>query len=759
MPALKENGFAQPLIRGALEDRKKVKPFQVWDFLWRRGPLVLGLGVPAFLLFGLLATPITHPIYKVEGTLLIKQSKEPTLNGKDRESIQGDVGVFQRTLVLRIVDREVLKSALDHLPDEQRPSFLKGLGSTDKAIYKLMSRVKAKEVERTYLIQVWLEADESQGLAETLRAVLSSLIEKLQSEQETQYASRLGYLQSERDKISSRGMDEKKRILDLANRLENRTFLRADFITDLGKMNQIQKLYWEAQAETISKKAALEEAEKNREALSKTSLTPFAEERVADNFGINQIERWTYEKAQDLRASIDGLKPENLDRKYIEERMALMNDYMSSYKKRVGDETIVNLTQKRTFELDTAVIKARNAFESANSSSDQLGIELARANAEAARISDAIFEANELTFGLGQLRDRLGSINTRIDDVELEAKSPLPVVIDKIPVTPEQPTSSNAPKLRVAALAVSFGLVTGICLLFDLVDGRVRSREELAAAIGGPGAVPIPAIAGENEDRGFAQILRDVDIPASRAVLDLALRLYLEHQRGGARLFAFVGIHARSGNTTIALNAARALGLHGLGVLLAEFPTGTPGMALASGLPMVSGTIDPWSKKTKDPESRIDIMPWGEGSAPDSIRSSIEAFLEKASQDYDVVILDLPSIAISDIAQEAAMKCDAVVITVRQNVGLFSDVRHAVDILSSAGVPAVTALLNFSRPEPLRLHSLILLRSGMRSLSVLDAHFKARIASFYAEILNKGGASSIWGKIHRKKPEGGEGQK
>ncbi|MCX6973763.1 MAG: hypothetical protein NTZ94_05565 [Verrucomicrobia bacterium] len=207
----------KPLIRGALEERKKVKPFQVWDFLWRRGPLVLGLGIPAFVFFSLLTTPITHPIYKVEGTLLIKQSKEPTLNGKDRESIQGDVGVFQRTLVLRIVDREVLKSALDHLPDEQRPSFLKGLCSTDKAIYKLMSRVKAKEVERTYLIQVWLEAEESEGLADTLRAVLSSLIEKLQSEQETQYASRLGYLRSERDKISSRGLDEKNRILDLAN--------------------------------------------------------------------------------------------------------------------------------------------------------------------------------------------------------------------------------------------------------------------------------------------------------------------------------------------------------------------------------------------------------------------------------------------------------------------------------------------------------------------------------------------------------------
>ncbi len=78
----------QPLIRGVLEERRKVKPFQVGDFMWRRGPLVLGLGIPAFVFFSLLTTPITHPIYKVEGTLLIKQSKEPTLTGRDREHDQ-----------------------------------------------------------------------------------------------------------------------------------------------------------------------------------------------------------------------------------------------------------------------------------------------------------------------------------------------------------------------------------------------------------------------------------------------------------------------------------------------------------------------------------------------------------------------------------------------------------------------------------------------------------------------------------------------
>jgi hypothetical protein len=97
------------------------------------------------------------------------------------------------------------------------------------------------------------------------------------------------------------------------------------------------------------------------------------------------------------------------------------------------------------------------------------------------------------------------------------------------------------------------------------------------------------------------------------------------------------------------------------------------------------------------------------------------------------------------------MKCDAVVITVRQNVGLFSDVSRAMDLLLIAGVPAVTALLNFSRPDPLKLHSLVLLKAGMKLLSTLDTRLKSRIASLSSVLLKKGRNSGIWNKIHRNK--------
>lgn len=674
-------------------------------------------------------TPLVHPIYKVEGTLLISQTKEPTLNGKDREAIQGDVGVFQRTLVTRILDRDVLAAALEKLPDEKRPNFLVGLGTSDRAIYTLMGRLVAKEVDRTYLIRVSISGDESQGLAITLYEVLSSLIDKLREEQEKQYSSRLSYLRSEQQKIAARVAEEKSKILSLASGYDNRSFLRSNFSSDLGKLDLIQKLYWESQSLTLTKGAELEEAEKDKEELPKVSLSAFAEERVADNFGINQIENWTYEKSQDLRATIDGLVPSNPDRQYTESRMTSMNEYLANYKKRVSEETFANLNQKRDFELETATIKARNAHAAAQRVSQQLDRELSAANEEARNISEAIFESNELTFGLTQLRERLASINSRIDDVELEAKAPLPVSMDLVPTPPLKPASSNASKLMAAAFVLSFGLVGGLCLLFDFADGRIRSREELGAAVGGAGAEPIPALVPKGEDPAFARILLDhARHPASIALRDLALRLTLEHQRCGAKIFAFVGSDARVGNTSIALNTARAISSHGYKVLLAELPTQSPGLAAAAGLLPTPPPPSPWGNKAQDPQSAVEILPWVNGMAEDRVRSSVDSFLSNATKAFDVILLDLVSFSDSDIACEAALKADAVIVTARQNLSLFQDVRRIVEYVGAGGVPAVTTVLNFSQPEEMRVRAIASLGVVQVSVSRFHELFRERVA-------------------------------
>lgn len=727
-----------PLQRGNLELAKKTKPFRILDFLWRRGPLILGICVPVALILIVLVTPFATSSYRVAGTLLIKPVKEPMINGGVRDVIQGDVGFFQRTLVLRMSDVEVLRTAIEAVPESKRPKFITSAPTLDRAAYRLMSRLKSREVDRTYLIQIALEDTDPHGLAEILSAVLQSLVDKLHREQERQYEARLTYLKGEREKIAARADDEKVRILKLADTVENKSFLHDAYTAHLGKVEVIQRLYWEALALAVDKEALFNKAVADQRELEKFSLAPFAQERVTDNFGINQIEQWTYGKSQELRSNIDGLTPGNPDRKYVEARMASMNEYLANYKKAVGDATIKNLSEKRRFELETEVAKTRNAYEAAQSGARQLQEQLDAAADEASKISEAIFLAKDMNYGITQLRERLASINTRIDDAELEAKSPLPVSIDEMPVKPGEPASSNAGKLRMLILAATFGLVGGLCLAFDFLDGRIRSREELAAALGGPGAEPIPALSEVTSEVPFSVFLSNhPSHPAALSISDLALRLALERERSGARTIAFVGLHSQAGTTAIALAVSRGLSAHGLRVLHAELPTETPGLAAAAGL-----TASHSSKREKamglplfsDPHGgRVILLPWNKASDPTQVRSGLGEFLEKRRENCDVVVLDLVPLAASDLAHEAAIKSDVVVVVGKQDVARYAVARQTVEWLAAGSVPAVTVLLNFTTPNSIREGAMTWFAKGQNLASRLHPLFEEKAGNFLTE--------------------------
>ena len=713
--------------RGSLDKAKKMKPFGIFDFAWRRIPLILGVGLPIFIVLSIVLRFFASPVYKVDAKVLITPTKAPSINGRDREVIQGDVGWFARTLVLRLSNPDILREAIRKVPEEARPKFLQGLGDSDKAVFRLLSRIKAEELQRTYMINISMDGSDAKGLAEMLNSVLDTFIEKLQTEQERQYISQLNYLKNERAKIADRVKSETSFLFDIAKELDSNVFLSTGYSGHLDKLRLLQNLFHTAEGQALDRKAKLTRSQKDQQDISKLSVAPFADAEVANFLGINQMEQWTYVETQGLRKTIDGLTTDNSDRKNVEERMLSMLEYLKVYKEKVAEDTRRTFTDKRTYELEEAVIRAKNDYESAESAANALNEELKQTTEEASKISKAIFRATEFTYGLTQFRSRLSSIDLRIDDAELEAKSPLPVLIDQHALVPDRPASSNASKLQIMALVAAFGLIGGLCVVFDFFDPRIRTRAELGAAIGGSGCEPIIALLPEGEESpAFPSVLK-VSSPATIAIRDLAVRLLVEHQTSGAKVFNFIGIHQRAGNSAIVLTLARALAGHGLRVMVAELPTPRPGLAMLAGIPtpekLPKGA---WASKCPDPASTAELLPWVTSTADDDVRSSLDKFLSSARAGYDLVILDSPSLMTSDIAHAIALKSDVVVLIAKQDIGKFSDASKIVDLCAAGGVPAITALLNFSTKNALRIRMEHLLQMAMDFTSRLHLEGLAR---------------------------------
>lgn len=678
---------------------RRRKPVNILEVVKRRwllialgGALLGAVVAPVFMLGG-------RSVYATSGLLAIDPGKEPTLTGRERETIPGNIGDYTRTLLNRMTAGDVLVDAMGRVPPDQWPSTLDPDRPAEANIGRLFKSLKAKEVARTYLMSVEISGSSPDGLAPMLNAVLESFIAKLRRELEQQNARRLDYLRAERDQIVTRIAAERGRILDLAAAVPNKAFLHESYSVHLSKLEQIQRLYWEAEALRAQREGDYRRARADGDQLRQLSLQAYADERVADNFGINRIEQWTYEQLQSLRSTIDGLTTNNEDRTYVEMRMDAMNEYLRTYKAEVNDTTIRILREKREHDLDTGMITASNALVGASFAAETLAARLAEAKAEASSISEAIFQAADLTFTVNQLRERLTALNNRIDDVEMESKAPLRVYIDRPAGDPRRPASNTAPQLAILGLVVSFGLVAALVIGFEFLDNRIRAPSDLAAVLGGPAAMPIP----ERRDGALADTLSgDPAGSAALAVRALAVKLNRERIRGQARVFAFVPAGPAVGNTSVALAVGQCLGTLVPRVLVVSFaPDGMSGNAgvriPAGGSVLLADPAKRGPFTVRDERRNVDLLaipPPPEGVADKTGVAALMAGLRGA---YDAVVLDLPPVARDDLAQTVLQEVDAAVVVAREDASMYHDVRAAVDALAEAGVPAVTAVLNASR--------------------------------------------------------------
>lgn len=684
--------------------------------------MILSLGA---LLSGVL-TPIfrllmkTH--YEAAGALLVDVSKEITLTGREREIVPTNVGDYIRTLVNRITSIDILSSALLSIPQNAWPCFCDPQAPVAKNAVMILKNITVKEEFHSFLIAASIKGEKPTGLGTTLNAVLESFLAKLREEQAQNTSLRLRYLQAERARIEERLVNHRMQLLELSNKVANKAFLQGNYSVHLVNLEQIQKLYWEAEADKAVKEGLWRKAKADEEKISTLALTPYAEERVANNEGINRIEQWTYEQLQTLRTNIDGLTANNKDRVYVEEKMAAMKAYLEGHKKRFNETTNTILSQKRSYDLGTDVIRAASALEASRYTRDTLATQLENAKNEASNTAEAIFNASDISYTVSQLRDRLTSLNTRIDDCEMEAKSPIKLSIERHPSDPTKPARSAGSKALIASLMAGFGCIGGICLAFELVDGRIRSSVHLEGALNGGAPSPIPMVEPP-EGISFARINHHASHSrAAGAIRSLAVRLEKERKFYGGQIFMIAGTGPKVGATSIGLNLADVLSTILPRVLFIEVPAvSSQGSAFlineSDDLTNTLSDIPHWLAQNRHKTGITVLTP----HRLDTVwPSRIRELLHLAKDHFDLILINTEPPSLSDMAQFTLLEVDAAVLVAREDHTYYHELKAALDLLSAKPVLAMTAVLNYSTAHK-DLHK-----------SFLSARFTSRISHHFS---------------------------
>ena len=252
-------------------------------------------------------------------------------------------------------------------------------------------------------------------------------------------------------------------------------------------------------------------------------------------------------------------------------------------------------------------------------------------------------------------------------------------------------------------LAAGAGLLIGVLAVLaqEYLDRRLRTLTDVKRYTDIPslGAIPIapgkwkphPPLLSDASHSQFAEALR---------LLRTNVEVWEESK--SAKVLMVTSPGANEGKTTVALNLARSMAMAQKRVLLIDANLHKPEIGPAFALEEREG-FEVAIRDGKDPAefiAQVDgvhVLAVGQAiSNPSDILSSalLRPLLDKARQDYDVILLDSPPVIGFADTLVIAKNVDSVLLVLRASRTTSDTAQQSVEILQSAGVQVMGAVLD-----------------------------------------------------------------
>lgn len=680
---------------------KKMRPFDIKDFVLRRSLLVLALGLGIFICLSPIALILRKPYYQTGGTILLSPEVN-LLAPRDVRRVPGSFREFATTHATRLKSKMVVRKALEALPREDWPSTIPPEMPLDLASTIMSHKFGVDIVGGSQLLHIGLVGDTPEGIDDAVNSLIETYVSQLEEEQERDSKRRLVYLTEEKDVVTAQINALKEQRAKLAVELKSNSFneLRNPAYD---RLIDAQNSFLRASATALEKKSFLEKAERDQEILGAVDLSVFAREMVETNEAVYMIDNWTYQKLQDLRAGIDGLTEENSDRIGVEERMKAMTDYLATFKSQMHETMLDIITEKRDFELDAEKTKAESAFIAAKEYAEKLGEEMKNAQTAFTASSESLVDGLEISDEIDDLKERLSFLDTRISEVNLDAKAPIFLSVEELAREPGAPAGDNFITLLGMIFAASMGLVGVSTLGFELLDGRVRAPGDVRSALGGIPLLPVPMYFGEGGADGFRTCVKsNPSHPCAKAIRSSVVRLNIEREQNDSSIFLFTGASPKSGVSSLVENFAAGFAHYVDQVLIISFEDDGEILPEGKADQIASDSIvDATLAQFPENESWIGKIALTNESKLLRRRSNISRLLDEASERFGIVVIDARPLSGSDLTQFLAAKADTVVLTAKRGMSQYSALRKDVELLFRMGVPGLSAIFNAAIEQPM----------------------------------------------------------
>ncbi len=546
------------------------------------------------------------------------------------------------------------------------------------AITRLQGALEISPVPDTYQIAISLEGAKPEGLAEIVNSVAETYTRQAKSEEFYGGDQRVRELVQDRTRMQGEIDTRQLRRSELAQELGVSTFTESYINPYDHLLVNAKEALADARRKRIDAEAQLAAVDDGQRSGGTSALNSLAMDMASRDPVLSSLEANLNTRRTLLLSTISGLAPDHPGRRAAEKEIAQLDQERERvYKGLLDSYSAMVLNQRKAESYKEAQVESK------------LNGEVEQQASRTSWFTRKYQEGMALGLEIDRARKRLDSIEDRINFFSLERRAPGFVRVFSKAQTPDIPVKGGRKKLlaMVLPLALIIGLFVPIGV--DLLDPRLYSPADVEKVLG---FAPMAWLLNKSEAG---------EIFAREQVLRLANRLGQEQETAGSRIFAFTSVKAGGGTTTIVSETAAALAHQGISCLAVEAnayradpryrdPQSRGLTVILNGQHALSEAIV--TGKLDLP----DHIPVGElvndRSLPDIY--NLAAILRQATENYNLVLVDLPPLLASVDAEFIARRADVVVLVVEATAVTRTELRRAARSLGRLQPNAVSAVLN-----------------------------------------------------------------
>ncbi len=659
--------------------------------------IILVLGVPAVWLK-------IKPVYFCETVLKIEPVIPKILYGKEEASITPYYDDYVRTQINIVKSYAVLSRAIDDIHDTDHP-WRYGGETMSQAFGRLAMRLAIKQLRDTQLFSLSMFSRRGEGLAEILNAVSLAYIEHIRLEQLHKDAARLEFLKNRREE-QEKSLSEKYAIL------ENISAKYAVGITDekniyvyLQAVVDLTQQLVKAKTRRIENQTRLREMKNQISKLQTLDIEADVDDWVEKDWATRDNRIQLSRKLQDMRLTLSGVSENHPDKKEYKENLIRLYEVQDNLLKRATEVGERVIRGKLLSDQRKRVLEEEMLFASALSAEERLIEELTAAEHKATDVNTQMMKASTLRREIDRLQDALLRIEERIDQIEVESRSPGRVSILTKGRPPENPDTGKRVKMAAVVSLLSIFIGAGYAVAREKLDTRVKSTQDIQRVLGFP---PTGHIMDATQDEGSAQDFRRacLDTPFSRVseqFKEIAFSIAKETSRHHSKIYNGFGLNEGQGVSTLLLNTLTTLPGMKHKKIFVDLNIWRPiTRQIIAGEPLglwdiLEGHCDLKDAVVTDSDYPFHILPFGRW--PDKKKSLFQetemaAMIETLRCDYDYILLDSPPLWLSTDTRFSTHLADVAILVVEAGTVMEKELFRAIHTLDRLEIKAISVILN-----------------------------------------------------------------